>query len=264
MHYILQKLKTSALLFLELQLVISISLLPIFIAWGLPTSCMSILGNYIFAPLLTVFIINATLLWLTTILHIPNFILTQTLNIISKLWQTCLNYGTKNWLIGIPSKAFPAACVATCILVWVYIFFKPSQKQRILILCFLYAIPLCTKQILNLQNNTFTDLQKINFVYKQGKMYVIDYGALGSKRSYESWIDYTLIPYLIKTTGSLHIDMLILCKTNPRTMQAVDYLQTTLHLKNLLYLTKNQTVSFSAASNSPANEASTVRKSANN
>src|SRR4051812_19287834 len=107
----IQKLKTNFLFFLELQLLISIVILPILIAWGLPTSIMSIVGNLIFAQILTLFIFISALLFTTDLCGIPNFWIAQALEWVTSIWHYVLSFGSAHWLIGFPAWMFPISCI---------------------------------------------------------------------------------------------------------------------------------------------------------
>lgn len=85
-----------------LQLAISYVYIPILIYWGIPISFMSIVGNLIFAPWLVTFLFISTLLFVTQLVHIPNLLLAQLLDIICSWWLKLLTMGSPTWLIGFP------------------------------------------------------------------------------------------------------------------------------------------------------------------
>jgi hypothetical protein len=62
---------------------------------------------------------------------------------------------------------------------------------------------------------------------------MIDPGYISSRPNYESFISYTLMPEIIKQTGSMHIDHLVICKFNKRILDAVQFLATKMYIKNL-------------------------------
>ena len=244
----LRKIKTNLLFFLELQLLISIVILPILIAWGLPISTMSIIGNLVFSQFLTAFIFVSALLFTSDIFGIPNYYIAQTLELVTNIWHYFLSFGSAQSLVGfsfwiLPISAFFA--VAACGLYYVKM---PFQKHRIAwLILFCAATPiihtLCSKR--NQHVTIMQGAQKMHIIKTHGKIYAFDCGALGARPSSQSWIEYTLMPTMIKTIGATHLDMLILCKSNSRTQQAAQNLMQHIPTTKLIALHKKaQTVDF--------------------
>ncbi|MDP3788686.1 MAG: hypothetical protein Q8Q60_05230 [Candidatus Chromulinivorax sp.] len=220
----LQSLKTNFLFFLELQLLISIVILPILIAWGLPVSIMSIVGNLIFGQLLTAFIFVSALLFTTDLLGIPNSLIALALEWITQVWHYILSFGSAHWLVGFPSWILPISAICAIAACSLYHFKVRSQNYRI---AWLSILCLATPIIHKIGKNRSMCIivtqgcQKMYLVQTRGKIYAFDCGALGARPSSQSWIEYTLAPTMIKTMGATHIDTLILCKSNSRTNEAV-------------------------------------------
>src|SRR3989339_1295099 len=127
----LQSLKANFLFFIELQLLISIVVLPVLIAWGLPVSIMSILGNLIFTQLLTAFIFVSTLLFTTDLLGIPNYFIAQALELITNIWHYILSFGSAHWLVGFPEWIFFISLLCAIAACSLYYFKTYSQNYRI-------------------------------------------------------------------------------------------------------------------------------------
>lgn len=68
---------------------------------------------------------------------------------------------------------------------------------------------------------------------KGKQIIMIDPAYIASRPNYESFISYTLVPEIIKTTGSMHINHLIMCKLNKRILDAIQFLATKIEIKNL-------------------------------
>ena len=235
----LQKIKTNFLFFLELQLLISIVILPILIAWGLPISTMSILGNLVFAQFLTVFIFVSALLFTSDLLGLPNYWIAQTLELVTNVWHYFLSMGSAKWLVGFPFWILPVStffAIAGCGLYYVKI---PSQKDRLVwLMLFCAATPiihtLCTPKSTHIV--VMQGASKMHLIKYDGKIYAFDCGALGARPSSQSWIEYTLAPTMIKNMGATHIDTLILCKSNSRTNQAAKDLMQHIPTKKLIFI----------------------------
>jgi len=223
----LKKIRTNFLFFLELQLLITVVILPILIAWGLPISIMSLIGNLIFGPFLTTFILVSTILFTCDFFGIPNTFVIITLEWITKIWHYCLSFGSPTWLIGYQMFMFPIACLVAIIACSIYLQKKHTQNQRIFYLIFLCACIPTTAYFFQNSCGSITVYQghqKFHVLQKNNLIYAFDCGALGARPSSQSWLEYTLTPAMIKAMGATHIDVLVLCKSNSRTNDAVQIL----------------------------------------
>ena len=219
----LQKIKTNFLFFFELQLLISIVILPILIAWGLPISTMSIVGNLIFAQFLTVFIFVSALLFTSDLLGIPNYWIAQALELVTNIWHYFLSYGSAQWLVGFPFWLLPISGFFAIVACGLYYCKVSSQNHRIAWLILLCAATPIIHSIFQSRSThaiVIQGAQKMHLIKSCGKIYAFDCGALGARPSSQSWIEYTLTPTMVKTMGATHLDALILCKSNSRTEKA--------------------------------------------
>ena len=88
--------------FCEMQLFLMCISLPLLIAWGLPLSLGSLLGNLIFAPFLTIFLLVSSLLFFTEMLGIHNTLCAYALEKLCSVWFWMLNCAHDSWLIAYP------------------------------------------------------------------------------------------------------------------------------------------------------------------
>lgn len=234
MRNYLHKAQSYILIFFELQLLLSICLLPIFICWGLPISFANFCGNFIFAPFLNIFIFISTLLIFTELLYIPNQWIATALNSITKLWSYLLSFGSQKFLIGFSRATLLPSCMIIAIIGFIYFFTKWKRPTRLITLMILYFCPIAYQHTFatnNMHATLQSGKQKIELIIKNKKIIIYDTGVLGARKSYESWIDFTLLPFIIKHAGATYIDMLITHKTNPRYVQALNYLKKTIPIK---------------------------------
>jgi hypothetical protein len=220
----LQSLKTNFLFFLELQLLISIVILPILIAWGLPVSVMSIIGNLLFAHFLTAFIFISTLLFTSDLLGIPNSLVANALELLTQAWHYILSFGSAHWLVGFSEWLFPVSAGCAIIACGLYYYKIQVQKHRIAWLILLCFIPPVIHTIYQPRSSHIIvahGSQNMHLIKFRNKIYAFDCGALGARPSSQSWIEYTLASSMIKNMGARAIDTLVLCKSNSRTAQAV-------------------------------------------
>ena len=205
---ILQTLFKALISFMQVQLFISLVSLPVLIAWGLPISIMSVIGNLIFSPLIGLFLLFASLIFFSELLSIPNSGLIYILEYITKIWIYCLSFGSKTWLIGIKENVLPLAMIIMLFIVLALMHKKTVSKKifiNINVLCIL-IITACHCFNTSNRSETIQCMKKnITLSYKDGAVYIKDHGGLGEKRNPESWILYTFIPTIIKKYGTLHI-----------------------------------------------------------
>lgn len=235
----LKSLSTNFLFFLELQLLISVVILPILIAWGLPISMMTIIGNLVFAQFLTLFIFFSALLFTSDLLGIPNYFIACALEWVTHIWHYFLSWGSASWLIGFPLWTFPLSCLCALAACYLYHVNMQSQYQRIIVLTILcLTTPLASKLFQNksMQVTITQGSQKMHIIKIKNKIYAFDCGALGARPSSQSWIEYTLASTMVKTLGATHIDTLVLCKSNSRTPQAMQALIQHIPTKHIIEL----------------------------
>ncbi len=223
---------------IQLQLFMTLISLPFLIAWGLPISLLSPIATILFTPFLTLFLLTSSIIFFLELLHLPNNLPIWLLEQITLLWTWFLQKNQQSWLIGFalpPLLFLPLIIVATLGIVH-------SKKIVTLenrIACLLVLL-LIVGIILKFFPYNYQDVgtitcnnKEITFINSNGTLTMVEPGALSTRPSYESWISYTLIPELIKRTGSLTIDHLVLLKINKRIFDAITFLSTKITIKNL-------------------------------
>lgn len=232
------KFKFFILRFIQLQLFITLFSLPILIMWGLPFSLLSPLGNLIFSPLLTIFLFFSSLIFFTELCGIPNSWCIYCLDNIISWWLTCMHADSKTWLIGFakPSVVFLSCVTILTISIMLY---KKTYGIYTSIACFLalflgvslYLHSLSTPR--HFYNKLPCNRGEIHTLYLDKKLIIIDPGFIGQRLSAASWIQYTLIPYIIQLTGKTSIDHLILLQPGGLLFEAVERLCTKIEVKNI-------------------------------
>ncbi|HSW76091.1 MAG TPA: hypothetical protein VLG50_03560, partial [Candidatus Saccharimonadales bacterium] len=190
--------------------------LPLLTHWGLPVSYMSPLANLIFTPLLIVFLWVSCLFSICALMHLPCSWFVYLLDKITSLWHYLLSFARPQWLIGFGYQTLWIS-LFFCFLVFIlYTYVKPTTKQAVCTLLIFWLFLIGARY--SMQKNI---LQKIGdlplcALRINGKVYLIDDGALCSKQNFYNHIDYTILPELIKSTGITSIDTLVLCKPSKR------------------------------------------------
>lgn len=224
--------------FLELQLVISLTALPILIHWGLAISYMSLLGNFIFTPLLTAFLWCSSLFTLCSIAHIPCSWLTKSLDILSYIWNYFLSFARPTWLIGFCHSTIWLSLIIALFIFVFYTLFNPSKKVALTTLSLCSFILLCSKYATQKNQLYQIDNLPLYVLQANNKTYLIDNGALCKKQNFYSWIDYKILPELIKTAGITTVNTLVLYKPNKRLTKIVPQFAQQTNIKTILVTTQ--------------------------
>lgn len=242
MNLFLTKITGFFLSFVKFQLFVSLVSLPFLAYWGIPISLMSMVGNFIFTPFLTIFLILSTLIFFTELCAIPNAFFISALTITTSWWEWLLHLGNKLWLIGlakpntmltvlflvlvvlllfrfvfrIMSKLILAAIVVMLgLIVTQYhqqVTAPPQNKSR--------SIPRCFKKLFVSQ----TPEKTINLT---------DDGLFAKKPSPEKFVIFELTPYLIKEYGTTTIENISLNKPGLRSFKATQELCETFSVKKV-------------------------------
>ena len=96
----LQSIKNWILDFWYIQSYVTLLSLPILIAWGLPFSLYSPLGNLVFNPFILIFLLLSSLIFFGALLGLPIGWLSIALDYITKGWLYCLDCAPHKSSIG--------------------------------------------------------------------------------------------------------------------------------------------------------------------
>lgn len=224
--------------FIELQLFLSLISLPLLIAWGLPISLLTPVANLIFNPVLTAFLFVSSLLFFTELVGIPNGLLVWCLDVITTWWTWVLDWYQNSWLIGFVKPSLWVLILIPVISLIIIACKKVySSHVTITAMCVLFGVISIT---LYLQSRMASGVNSVAFnndevpiLHYAQKTVVIDSGVIGKRASAVSWVNYTLVPELIKKTGRLIIDHLIVMQPSIRTFEALAALSVKVQIKNI-------------------------------
>lgn len=225
--------------FLELQFFISLMSLPLLIVWGIPISIMSPLANFIFTPILIVFLWISSLAAICIIVNIPCSIFEYCLDQLTTLWLHLLSFSKPTWLIGFPlSMLYVSIVICIVIILW-YVFINKNNKKTVLFLtvCWLFII-LCQplfKSKMKLQQVGSLPLWSLNIAEKT---YLIDNGAFCTRKNRFTNIDYTILPKLIYHTGFTTIDTIIFYKPSTQIIKIAEQCITQFKCKKFIVTQK--------------------------
>jgi len=236
------KLKSKFLKYLAdlffVQIIATLTSMPILIIWGMPLSIMSLLGNFLFTPIMILFLIISSFLFFTEIVGIPNQFFAVILDYTTEVIEFLLSFGSKKWLIATPFSSklviIFIPIISTIILL--------NNKIKFLFLKILIATLFIIITIGYLKFSNQIQFQSI-FLDKENKLLLqcdenknitlIDDGAFNKKQSIETFINFELTPFLIKKFGTLEINQLILNKSSIRSFQSALELFKTFQIKSI-------------------------------
>ncbi len=218
------KIKNYLLKFLYTQLLVTLFAFPILIHWGLSFSLMTFISNLIFAPVLMVVIILASLIFFTELLFIPNQLIVTIFHELISLWDKLLQQGSRYWLI---EFAHPGALLLFSIPVGAFLVlhFFPNMnlKKRILFIiaslfCCLSILQHHTKSIqAHVAHTNITPIKKFSIkMKKNGHAVFVDNGYFTSKGSPDKAVEFELKPYITKNLGPILVDTLVLTRPKQR------------------------------------------------
>lgn len=221
---------------IQTQLFVTLISLPVVTWWGIPVSLLTIVGNTLFTPALSCFLLLSSLLVVTELCHVPNMILVKLLDMLTESWLWILECAGKNWLV-----AFPQPPLWWCILVPIgAISCIKYAKTRMMSIVFLASLTVgsCTYlKIVYSPKKLRTEIPcgkgNVHLVRNSGITCLIDPGYTARMSDPTNWVDYTLMPTLIKTAGSMTIDHYLLIRPTVRTLKAVHYALNQMTIKHL-------------------------------
>lgn len=232
----LQKIISWLIRFVYLQLLVTLFSLPILVYWGIPLSLLSPIGNLIFTPFLTLFLFLSSLIFFLELLWLPNQWLIYLLECVTTIWTHLTHYGSNKYLVGFaqPPWWFFVFVIGSIIFI---IHYKKltSYAKRSILLCVVLLVS-CTFLKLFCKQTAHDAIickkGELTFIKTDSATILIDPGYVSAHSSAASWIEYTLVPELIKKYGITAIDHLVLLKPGIRIFEAFETLARTVTIKN--------------------------------
>ena len=238
----IKKIADRLLKFLQLQLFITLISFPILVSWGLPISLLSPIGNLIFAPVLSLFLLLSSLMFFTSLLYIPNGLLCFLLEKVTTWWIAIMANANNSWLFGFAKPSWFVLIIIP-ILALVLLHIRFIRSHLISTLCFLALFILCCGYIYLTHSNNRTYMESIacnrgsiTLIHHNNTVTIIDPGVIGQSIAAPTWVEYTLMPAITKITGRTTIDHLILMQPGSMLFQAIATLAQKMIIKNT-YLT---------------------------
>lgn len=219
--------------FLLAQLAVTLVSLPILVHWGLSFSMLSFLGNLIFSPVLTTFLVLASCVFFTQLMHIPNDMLLYLLNYLVNFWESLLAWASPSCLFSCAQPTDFLLYVLYCVPIAAFLCIRYggiiSTLGKVVILSFFlvvswlllgtyarYRVLTCSLDSSLINFDAALDI-KIN---DDGLLLITDSGYFAKKVSPEKVVEFEIRPFLTKRLGSVHVKSILLKKVGQRAFVA--------------------------------------------
>jgi len=239
--HIQETIKNYFFSFFEIQFFITIVSIPLLTLWGIPISIMGPIANFIFTPLLILFLWTSCITTICIIAHIPSTFFESFLEKLTDFWLYLLSFSKPTWLIGFPiCSIWLSFSIAIIIITW-YIKIRSEQKYTLVFLTACWSLLILLQPIfttkMKLKKIGDLPLWALNIA---NKTYLIDNGALCTRKNLFTNLDYTILPNLIYHTGFTTIDTIIFCKPSTRITKIAKQCAQQFNCKNFIVTPREQ------------------------
>lgn len=236
--WIISWLKKTITDFLVVQLFINLLTWPLFLHWGLPITPLSIVGNFIFSPFLTFFLMLSSLIVTCELIFLPTTLFIYPLEWTTRLWLWLINIPTPDCMITFVTPPLLLSLIAPCAATAIMLSKRLRTKgHKIGALCVCYIICMIIfslhPQPTHLEIPYGSHIVKI--INEHGNLTLIDDGFTRRKSSINQWINYTLLPQLGKHFGQQTVDTVRIKKKSPNTVLFAESLQQRARVKTIIF-----------------------------
>lgn len=225
--------------FLQTQLLLTVLSIPILVGSGLPLSIMTIVGNFVFAQVLVIFLVISSLVFFTQLLHIPNSWIILVLEKLTTTWDHVLNLGNQDWLLGFAQPSFwfllSMPVVTFFVLQNSLVIGAWRRIVALLLICFtcMLGLQFCSRVItappkeICLQNKL--DIKRND----DGSLTITDHGFFNTRKTADRFVNFEFRQYMIKTFGDVVIAEYVVANPGHRSFQAAAAICSTFKIKRL-------------------------------
>ena len=156
----------------------------------------------------------------------------------TQYWLAVLQVPSQEWLIGFARPSiFLLVFIPLCALAIVH--YKHGKNVWIRVAC-LAGLLLGFGIYIKMGHAKKAEIQalacnkgNVTLVHDSGTVILIDPGVIGQRVSAQSWIEFTLMPHLIESSGATVIDHVVLLQPGAMLFQAITTLLTKMTVKKL-------------------------------
>lgn len=214
--------------FLVVQLFINLIAWPLFLGWGIPITPLSILGNIIFSPFLTAFLILSSLITICNLCFLPDFFILYLLELLTQFWLYLAQLPMPNCMITCIEPPFIVALCAPLGATYIMIHrYFSTDERKIIGLSTLYTVLMFLFSLQHVPESIAVPYGNNNVIitYHDKKLTMTDPGFTRRTSSIQQWINYTLLPIIGNTFGQQTIDTLIVQRKNPSAIACAQILR---------------------------------------
>lgn len=212
---------------IRLQLALSMIALPILLSWGLGISALTIISNIIFTPVLALFLLVSTTIFIGVLLGFECSVLKQLLNLLTRSWDWVLCHAGSATVITVACP-HPAVLfgITACSLLLLFRWRHKDAWQHIMIcgstLIIIFALGFAEGSKNQKITGCWRASKNVRVIplKQQRKLIVIDSGFFGRHTMPARTVTYQFIPLLIKKYGTAHLAELRLNKIGYRSLKA--------------------------------------------
>jgi hypothetical protein len=236
-HRFLKKIGNWLLDFVYIQSYVTLLSLPILIAWGLPFSIFSPLGNLVFNPFILIFLLLSSLIFFGALLGIPITWFSYGLDILTRWWLACMNLIPHNSSVGFCEP--PWIMLIFIPLITLAIVHHPLTRARNRsIACFTLLFILISGISIFSRSDDILSIPcnngAITVLHHRKQTIVIDPGFIGQRPSGKQWAQYELIPAITKRTGIAQLNTVICLQPTATILQALEQMCHTTSIERLM------------------------------
>lgn len=241
---ILKHLQHYLILAIRIQIFATLVSLAILTYWGLPSSLLTVLGNLIFTPILTLFLLLSSGIFFLELLHLPNQGLISALEWLTEHWLKIIPTLSHQYLIAFPKITWWIFALGLLLGLVAMTLFKLNRTQQTILLGgFLFSCAAISKLPFWRRQTplTLTYRRKtITITPENGYLMAQDSGTLNFASGSASWIQYTLIPAIIGEFGTLQINHLQIGPSSKSTCKNLTLLQKTITINEITQKTSTK------------------------
>lgn len=232
-----KRIGAKALDFLVTQWCLTLISWPIMLWWGLPVASLSPIGNFVFGPFLTLFLVLSLLITACAIIGFPLTYPALALDYVTNAWMYCMQLTPWDWYITCPRPPWWLVMGAPLgtILIMHYRPFAHSSLKRFGTLFIFSCAMWGAFSLVPTPDQLLIPYGKkgILVTKKDGELHARDCGFIRRKSACSSWIGYTLRAELAKKFGAQVIDHYYLDRLTPTLVAYVQELCIEGLVKNL-------------------------------
>ena len=227
---------------LFLQAICVLTSTPILYFWQMPTSCNAPLGNIIFAPFMSAFILLSALLFCFGLCGLYFKKLFWLFDWLVQTWLSCLKQASVSWLF-IPNAVTMLSWLCGCLmLLWLWQNRAQSRLLRRSLIGWLLLFSVASvmqRYTQPLQANFAKSLpkgkQQITVKQTAAGLSLVDHGVFGKLATPEKFIVYQLKSFLLRHFDCAFIHDITLPRPSKRYLQAAKLCTKLLHCQQIYW-----------------------------